>query len=156
MCGAATRGAAAFLQTPYANLSAADEDMSMNRRRFMFLATALVGVNVFFWLAQGGFAIPGTLINQFFGNRMVRAEVVLRAADGSIQDWRIDRGTIVSISGSALTLRERDGTVAAVQVDPQARVMPAIFGSVAQLHRRMRVVVYHQANLPAEIVQVER
>jgi hypothetical protein len=129
--------------------------MWMNRRRFMLLATALVAVNVFFWLAQSGFAIPQALINQFFGNRLVRAEVVLRAADGSIQDWRIDRGTISSISGTTLTLRERDGTFASVQVDPRARVVPATFGGVAQLRRRLRVVVYHQANSPAEIVQVE-
>ena len=127
----------------------------MNRRRFMVLATALVAVNVFFWLAQGGFAIPQALINQFFGNRMVRAEVVVKAADGSIQDWRLDRGVITSISGSTFTLRERDGTFASVQVDPHARVLPLRYGSVAQLHRRMRVILYHQANAPAEIVQVE-
>jgi len=127
----------------------------VNRRRFMLLAAALLAVNVFFWLAQGGFAIPQTLVNEFFGNRMVRAEVVLKAADGSIQDWRIDRGVITSISGTTFTLRERDGTLATVQVDPRARVVPVTFGSVAQLHRRQRVVVYHRANLPAEIVQVE-
>ncbi|MEN3341826.1 MAG: hypothetical protein V7644_1230 [Actinomycetota bacterium] len=130
--------------------------MPVNRRRFMLLATALVAVNAFFWLAQGGLAIPQALINQFFGNRMVRAEVVLQAADGSTQDWRIDRGVIVSISGTTFTLRERDGTLASVQVDPRARVLPASFGRVPQLHRRLHVVVYHQANALAEIVQVER
>ena len=127
----------------------------MNRRRFILLATALVAVNVFFWLAQSGFAIPQVLVNQFFGSRMVRAEVVLKAADGTIQDWRIDRGTITSIAGTTVTLRERDGTTAALQIDPRARVVPVRFGTVAQLRRRMRVAVYHQANAPAEIVQVE-
>jgi hypothetical protein len=129
--------------------------MPVTRRRFMLLAVALVAVNAFFWLAQSGFAIPQALINQFFGKRMVRAEVVLQAADGSIQDWRIDRGVITSISGSTYTLRERDGTTATVQIDPRARVLPYGFGGVAQLRRRLHVVVYHQANLAAEIVQVE-
>jgi hypothetical protein len=128
----------------------------VKRRRFVLLATALLAVNVFFWLAQSGFAIPQALINQFFGNRMVRAEVVLQAADGSIQDWRIDRGVIVSIAGATLTLREREGTLVTVQVDPRARVLPAGLGGVAQLHRRLHVVVYRQANAPAAIVQVER
>ena len=31
--------------------------MTMNRRRFMLLAVALVAVNTFFWVAQGGFAL---------------------------------------------------------------------------------------------------
>jgi len=59
----------------------------MNRRRFMFLTLALVALNSFFWLAQGGFALPGAIINQFFGNRMVRAELLVQAGGGSIQDW---------------------------------------------------------------------
>jgi hypothetical protein len=123
----------------------------------MFLAVALVAVNVFFWLAEGGFAVSQALIQRFFGPRVVRAEVVLQAADGSIQDWRIDRGVIVTVAGggTSLTLRERDGTLATEQVDPRAQVRPLTYGSVAQLRKRMRVVVYHQANLPAEIVQVE-
>jgi len=131
------------------------EDMSMTRRRFMLLAVALLALNVFFWLAQSGFALPQALIQRFFGPRVIRAEVVLQAADGSIQDWRIDRGVIVAVSGggTSLTLRERDGTLATEQVDPRAQVRP-YGGSVAQLHKRMRVVVYHQANLPAQIVQV--
>jgi hypothetical protein len=41
-------------------------------------------------------------------------------------------------------------------VDPVARVTGSVrIVSVAQLRRRLRVVVYHQANAPAEIVQVE-
>jgi hypothetical protein len=123
----------------------------------MFLAVAVVAVNVFFWLAEGGFAVSQALIQRFFGPRVVRAEVVLQAADGSIQDWRIDRGVIVTVAGggTSLTLRERDATLATEQVDPRAQVRPLTYGSVAQLRKRMRVVVYHQANLPAEIVQVE-
>jgi hypothetical protein len=122
----------------------------MNRRRFMFLAVALVALNAFFWLATTGFALPRAIINQFFGNQMVRAEVLLQNG----QDWRIDRGVITNIvpssTGSTITLLERDGTSVDIPVSPTARVQGG-----RQIRRRMRVVIYHQANTPADLVQVE-
>ena len=130
--------------------------MTMRRRRFLYLATALVAVNCFFWLAQSGFAIPVGIINQFFGGSMIRSEVLIATPTGGTQDWRIDRGVITAISGTSVTLREKDATVVTLQVDPNARVSgPARFSSVALLRRRLRVVLYHQANLPATLVQVE-
>jgi len=129
--------------------------MNVTRRRFIWLATALVAVNSFFWLAQSGFALPKAVINQFFGNNMIRAEVVVAAPTGT-QDWRIDRGVVTAVSGTSVTLRERDGTVLTVQVDPNARVQgSARVTSVAQLKRRMRVIVYRQGDTPAQLVQVE-
>ena len=121
----------------------------------MALAVALVALNSFFWLAQGGFALPRAVINQFFGNRLVRAEVLLQSPTG-VQDWRIDRGTITGVSGTTLTLREADGTTVTLDVSPTARVQgSARYSNVSLLRKKLRVVVYHQANLPAEIVQVE-
>lgn len=121
----------------------------------MLLVAALVAVNSFFWLAQGGFALPKAIINQFFGNRLVRAEVLVQSP-GGVQDWRIDRGVVTSVSGSTLTLRESDGTTVTLDVSPTARVQgPPRFSSVPLLRKKLRVVVYHQANLPAELVQVE-
>jgi hypothetical protein len=129
--------------------------MNMNRRRFMLLAVTLVAVNSFFWLASGGFALSKAVITQFFGNNLIRAEVLVQSP-GGVQDWRIDRGVITAVSGTTLTLREKDGTSVSVQVDPNARIQgPPRFFSVAKLRPRVRVVLYHQANLPAEIVQVE-
>ena len=125
------------------------------RRRFLFLATALIAVNSFFWLAQSGFALPQAIINQFFGGRMIRSEVLI-SAPGGTQDWRIDRGVITAISGTAVTLLEKDATVVSLQIDPNARVQgPARFASVGQLRRRLRVVIYRQADQPATLVQVE-
>jgi hypothetical protein len=118
----------------------------MNRRRFMFLAVALVALNSFFWLAAGGFALPRGIINQFFGNQMVRAEVLLQNG----QDWRIDRGVVTNVAGGTITLREADGTSVDVAVAPGARIQGG-----RQIRKRMRVAVYHQANAAAEIVQVE-
>jgi hypothetical protein len=120
--------------------------MTMTRRRFMFLAVALVTLNTFFWLATSGFALPRAIINQFFGSQMVRAEVLLQNG----QDWRIDRGVVSKVSGTTITLNEGDGTSVDVDVAPTARIQGA-----RQIRRRMRVVVYHQANMPADLVQVE-
>jgi hypothetical protein len=129
---------------------------TMRRRRFLFLATALVAVNSFFWLAQSGFAIPKAIINQFFGANMIRSEALIATPGGGTQDWRIDRGVITAISGTSVTLRERDATVVSVQIDPNARVQgPIRFSSVASLRRRLRIVVYRQADQPATLVQVE-
>ena len=81
--------------------------MTMNRRRFMFLAVALVALNTFFWVAQGGFAIPKALIQTFFGSRMVRAEVVYLNPDGTTGDERIDRGVIMAVTPALITLQRR-------------------------------------------------
>jgi hypothetical protein len=121
----------------------------------MILATALVALNAFFWLAGGGMALTRAMINQFFGPRMIRAEVIVQAPGGA-QDWRIDRGVITAVSGTTLTLREADGTTQSVDVDPTARVQgPPRFSSPSRLRPRLRVVLYHQANAPADFVQVE-
>jgi len=126
--------------------------MTMNRRRFMLLAVALVAVNTFFWVAQGGFALPRAVINQFFGPQMVRAEVLLKNGE----DWRIDRGVVTSATPTSLTLREADGTTVTLDIAPTARIQGGgRIASPGQLKRRLRVVVYHQANLPADLVQVE-
>jgi len=129
--------------------------MKMSRRRFMILLVTLVAVNSFFWLASGSFALTKAVINQFFGNSMVRAEVLVMN-NGSVEDWRIDRGVITQVANGTVTLREKDGTLVPVPVDPSAKVQgPPRFGSVARLRPRLRVILYHQANLPAQLVQVE-
>jgi hypothetical protein len=129
--------------------------MWMNRRRFMILAVALVALNIFFWLAAGGIAGPRAIINSFFGNSLIRGEVVVSSPTG-VQDWRIDRGVITAIAGSAFTLRERDGTIVTIDVSPTARVQgPGKYSIVGRLKPRLRVVLYRQANQPAELVQVE-
>ena len=129
--------------------------MTMKSRRFLILAATLVALNAFFWLAGGGMALTKTVINQFFGNRMVRAEVIVQAPGGA-QDWRIDRGVITAVSGGNVTLMEADGTSVTVQVDPGARVQGlARINSAAKLRPRVRVVLYHQANQAADLVQVE-
>jgi hypothetical protein len=121
----------------------------------MLLAVTLVVLNASFWLAGGGMALTKSIVNQFFGNKLVRAEVILQAPGGS-QDWLIDRGVITSIASGTIAVREADGRTVDVQVDPAAKVQgPARFASVAKLRPRLRVVLYHQANAPAQLVQIE-
>ncbi len=87
---------------------------------------------------------------------MIRSEVLVATPTGGTQDWRIDRGVITALSGTSVTLRERDGNFVAIQIDPNARVQgPIRFSSVAQLRRKLRVVLYRQADQPATLVQVE-
>jgi hypothetical protein len=86
---------------------------------------------------------------------MIRSEVLISTPTGT-QDWRIDRGVITAISGTSVTLREKDANFVSLQLDPNARVQgPVRFATVAQLRRRLRVVIYRQADQPATLVQVE-
>jgi len=126
----------------------------MTRRRFALLAATLVALNAFFWLAQGGFALPGALIDRFFGPRLIRAEVVV-GGPRAVNDFRIDRGVITVASAASITLRERDGTTATIGVGPATRVIGLGVGDVSQLRPHMRVLVVRRVNMPAQQVQVE-
>ena len=128
----------------------------MSHRRFALLAVVLVVLNGFFWVAQGGFALPHALIDRFFGPRMVRAEVVVQSGRGIVRDYRIDRGRITGVAPGSITLRERDGTLVTIQVAANARIVglgrPT---NVSQLRPNLRVLVVRQANRPANLIQVE-
>jgi hypothetical protein len=128
----------------------------MSRRRFAILAFALVALNLVLWLAPQGLALRQALVTQLFGARMIRAEVVVRGAGGTPVDYRVDRGVITSVTSATLTLREQDGTTASVALAAETQVTGRPrFTTVAQLRRNLRVLVIHQANGPAEVVQVE-
>jgi len=126
----------------------------MTRRRFSVLLCAVVAVNAFFWLAQGSFALPRAMIDRFFGPRMIRAEVIVQAPGGAVNDFRLDRGVITAVTPGSIDLRERDGTVVTIPVARRARVVGRVF-SVAQLRPAMRVLVVRKANAPASTIQVE-
>jgi hypothetical protein len=125
------------------------------RKRFVILAVALVALNTFFWLVQGGFALPQSLISEFFGARMVRSEVLVQAPNGTTEDYRLDQGIIVGLSSGSVTLRERNGDVVPIPVDPgaQVRIGTQILTPTA-LRRRMRIVTIRVANAPATSIQV--
>jgi hypothetical protein len=131
--------------------------MTVNRRRFMLLAVALIALNTFFWIAPGGFALSRALIDQYFGARMIRAEVLVQTPTGT-EDYRIDRGVITVVTPGSIVLREKNGDMVPIQVAPTATVAGAgrgRTGSVAALRRGMRVTVFRLANAPADSIQVE-
>jgi hypothetical protein len=127
----------------------------MSRRRFLLLVTAVVAVNAFFWLAQYGFALPGALIDRFFGPRLIRAEVI-GGGPARAEDFRIDRGVITAVVPGSITLRERDLTVVTIPVTPATKVRGGAGArTVSQLRPRMRVLVVRKANDPAAQIEVE-
>src|SRR4051812_11675494 len=95
--------------------------MKVNRRRFMFLAVALVALNTSFWLASNGFALSKAVINDLFGPRLIRAEVLVQTPTGPV-DYRIDRGVVVASAVDSITLRELNGELVTIPVAPDARV----------------------------------
>ncbi len=131
--------------------------MTVNRRRFAVLACALVAVNVFFWLATAGFALPGGggILQTLLGGRLIRAEILWQAPDGSIQDTELYRGVIVAVTPAGITLREKDRTEV-IPVSPTASVRyGAQTASSSVLRRGMRVLIAAPANSPADTIQVE-
>jgi hypothetical protein len=130
--------------------------MSVNRKRFMLLAVALVVLNTFFWVAQGGFALPAAIVDQFFGARMIRAEVLVQTPTGPA-DYRIDRGVIKAITPASIVLKEKNGDMVPIQLASSASVTgPACRrASNTVLRVGLRVLVIRLADGPADTIQVE-
>jgi len=133
--------------------------VTVSRRRFAVLATVLVAVNVFFWLAQSGFALPaggGGLVQTLLGGRLIRAEILWLSPDGRVQDTRLDRGVVVSVTPASIVLREKDATQQTIPLAANVTVRGLVqSGGIANLRRGMRVVVARPANAPADTVQIE-
>ncbi len=128
----------------------------MTRRRFGIFAAVLAALNVFLWLAPPGLALRQALIDQLFGPRLIRAEVVVQNPAGGTQDILIDRGVITAAGLGSLTLREPDGRVQQIPLAATTRVTgKARFGTIADLRKNLRVLVFWTANGPATLVQVE-
>ena len=132
--------------------------MAMSRLRWAMLATTIVALNLFFWLAPAGLALRAQVISQLFGPRMVRAEVVVLDQSNTPQDYRIDRGVLTSASSTAVTLTEADGTSQTIPIDQNTRFygLPARL-NITKLPKGItfRVLVIHLANAAADSVQVE-
>ena len=128
----------------------------MNRKRFMILAVALVALNTFFWVVPGGLALSQGLVDQLFGPKMIRAEVLVQTPTGTA-DYRIDRGVIKTIVPGSIILKEKNGDMVPIQIAPTALVTGAVGrkGSSAALRVGLRVVVFRLADAPADTIQVE-
>jgi hypothetical protein len=125
----------------------------MFARRFVLLAGVLVTLNLALWFAAPGLAIRRAIVNELFGPKMVRAEVIEK--DGS--DWRLDRGVITQVNSTQLTLREFDGRVQQIPLSSTTSVIRAGHRlPLSALALRWRVLVTWPANGAAQSVDVER
>jgi len=130
--------------------------MSMAHRRIALLAVVLASAPATLAAAPGALALPRAIINQFTGPRVIRAEVLVLSTDGTTaQDYRIDRGVILLVTGASLTIRESNGDTVAVPIVSGTQVQGSRVGTAGGLRRGMRVVVYQLAGAPAQIVQGE-
>jgi len=125
----------------------------MFTRRFVLLGTVLVALNVALFFAAPGLALRKAIVNQLFGPKMVRVQVLEK--NGT--QWNLDRGVITSVDSTQVTLREFDGRVQQIPLSGSTRVIH--FGhilSVDQLALRWHVLVTWPATGPARSVDVEK
>jgi hypothetical protein len=119
---------------------------------------ALLALNAVLFVVQPGLALPRSLANYFYGNGMIRAEVVVRDAEG-IHDWRLDQGRILRVLPARGLLRiiEPDGRVVEVQVALDARIelhgRPVPLGA---LRRGVRAFVVREGEGMAVVVLAGR
>jgi hypothetical protein len=124
-------------------------------KRFYVALLAILALNAFFWLATTGFSLPRNLATYFLGPRMIRAEVVLRDANGVYHDYRFDQGNIRAVNRRDLQLKvlERDGQLVTLQIAPNAQIKlngrPSTLGA---LRRGYRVSVTRDKDAPAHSV----
>lgn len=127
---------------------------SMKIRKGLLVLAFVAALNVTLWLATTGWALnPGNLVG-LVGPKMVRAEIVVQDA-GVTHDYRVDRGRVSGVAGSSLTLVERDGTTATIQVAPGARI--TLDGRSVPLaalaRRRIEATAVRDGDAPAQSVQ---
>lgn len=121
--------------------------------RALAVAAALLAVNAVLFLAQPGLALPNSFLGFLFGPNMIRAEAIVKV-NGVVHDYRVDRGRIRLVGGGAMTLYERDGTVATIRIAPDARIqVNGRSAGLAALRRGMRATAVRDGDAPAEIVQ---
>jgi hypothetical protein len=129
----------------------------MFSRRFVLLAGVLVALNLALWLASPGLALRHAVVSELFGPKMIRAEAVEKTAVGGSTDWRIDRGVVVSVTPTQLTLREADGRIQPIPVASTTRVIRlGLRMPVTSLAARWHVLVTWPASGAAQSVDVER
>ena len=125
----------------------------MFTRRFVLLGTVLVTLNLALWFAAPGLAIRRGIINELFGQGMVRAQVLKKSG----AQWNLDRGVITSVDSTQVTLSEADGRVQQIPLSSSTKVIR--FGhrlSLGALAPRWHVLVTWPATGAAQSVDVEK
>jgi hypothetical protein len=101
---------------------------------------------------QGPVTLRRALVDQLFGPKLIRADVLEKNGD-----WRLDRGVVTSVNSSQVTLREADGRVQAIPLSTLTRVgYQGRRLSVSALAPKWHVLVTWPATGTAQSVDVER
>jgi hypothetical protein len=125
-------------------------------KKGLWLLAALIVLNVTLLIAQAASSRPSSLVSSILGVNLVRAEVFAKSG-GVVHDYYVDRGRIRSISGSSVTLAERDGSVVTVPVAPTARVtVGGVTVRLQALRRGMRATTVREGSAPALDVEAFR
>lgn len=97
---------------------------------------------------------PRSLGDFFFGPHLARAEIVL-VQNQAVQDWRVDRGRVRSVSRSSIELKELDGTVMSIPLAPSTQV--EVNGQSAPfnaLRRGLTVLAMRLQDQPAQRIEI--
>jgi hypothetical protein len=128
----------------------------MRSRRRLLLAGILVTLGVALCLASPGLALRQAVVQQVFGGKIVRLEVIEKKPVAGSTDWRIDHGVITSVDSTQLTLREADGRIQPIPLSTSTRVIrQGRISSQAQLRPHLYVLVTWRANGAAQSVVVD-
>jgi hypothetical protein len=124
----------------------------MSSRRFALLAAILATLSLT-WFVAPGLAIRKAIVVQFFGPRMVRAQVLEKTG----VQMNLDRGVITQVNSTQLSLKEFDGRIQSIPLSTSTRVIH--FGRqlpLSSLAAKWRVLVTWPATGAAEYVDVEK
>jgi hypothetical protein len=132
----------------------------MRDRRFVFLAAALLTLNMALWLAPQGLALRQMVAANLFGKNMVRLDVVENiGCPTNCVEVREDRGVVVSDKAGVLTLAEADGRQQPINVSSATKVTVAAGKAVGVngIKAGWRVLVtWPPPNGPAQSVLIEK
>jgi hypothetical protein len=129
----------------------------MFSRRFVFLVSVVVALNVALWFAGAGLALRKAIVAELFGPKMIRVQVIEKTPVGGSTDWRIDRGVITQVSSTQLTLREADTTIQSIPLAATTSVIRlGRHLPLSVLGKRWHVVVTWPSTGPAQSVDVEK
>src|SRR5207253_507398 len=121
----------------------------MNTR---LLGTGLAALAAALAFAASAVAVPGNL----FGGGLVRAELLL-IVNGVSHDYRVDRGTVVSVAARTVILAEPDGTTVSIPVAPSARIrLNGVRVPLRMLKRGFAAETIRDGGAPAQIVDASR
>jgi hypothetical protein len=127
----------------------------MRRRGALWALAALLALNAVLLVAQPGLALPRSLAGYFFGPRLVRADIVVM--DGTLRQYRVDRGVLRGKQAGSLVLRELDGSIVVVPVAPDAMILiGGDPGTFSRLRRGMVVTTVREGGGPATDVRATR